>query len=102
MGDFKRANEVTNRIRSINVNLSWTDDIPTTRKGRINMMMSHIIAGEKEFGGCNLQKLLSTYSIRFGMKRVTVAEYVKALENNGYVRIGNDLKAHPTQKGIDA
>ena len=51
MGDFKRANEVTNRIRSINVNLSWTDDIPTTRKGRINMMMSHIIAGRKNLGG---------------------------------------------------
>ncbi len=97
--DFKRADELPKKKKYINVDLSITDEAPSSRKERINLIMKTVLEGEEKHGGYNFHALLAKFTFVLGAKRATVKEYVRTLEDYGLVFIDDRFRIRPTEKG---
>ena len=76
------------------------DDIPTTRIERQKAIWNLIEKGDREHGGLNLQYLISKISVRWGMKRKTVSDYIEGMALAGLIYVDGALKVRIREKYV--
>lgn len=76
------------------------DDIPTTRLERQKAIWVLIEKGDEKYGGLNLQYLISKISVRWGMKRKTVSDYIEGMALAGLIYVDGALKVRIREKYV--
>jgi len=95
MKEFKKASDKERKNIRYNVNLSEIEDIPVTRKEKIDAIFEIALRGYERHKGYNLQKLIAKLSVKWGVSRKTIKSYLYDLERAEYIRYDERFRVIP-------